>query len=158
MHITTSHEFAADPQTVYRMLNSEEFLTMVAKEVRADQYSIDVGSDLTVLHAEVAAPQQARRFTGERLIINLTSKWVPAGPHAYRGSLDVDVDRMPASLSGTGDLHAGGKGTVVDYEADFAINIPLLGKKLEQVAAPYVRSVIDVQQKVGNAYLASRLA
>jgi len=59
-------------------------------------------------------------------------------------------------MTGTAILRAGGKGTTVAYEADLNVNIPFVGKKLEQSAAPAVLSGIALQQRVGDQWLAER--
>jgi hypothetical protein len=44
---------------------------------------------------------------------------------------------------------------VLELTGDLKVSIPLLGKKLEQSAAPAVLAGFDVQQKVGSDWLAT---
>jgi len=56
-------------------------------------------------------------------------------------------------MLGTARLTAGGSGTRVDYSGDLSVNIPFIGKKLEQSAAPAVLDGIGLQQRVGTDWL-----
>jgi hypothetical protein len=58
-------------------------------------------------------------------------------------------------MKGKLELGPGGPGTVLELTGDLKVSIPLLGKKLEQSAAPAVLAGFDVQQKVGSEWLAT---
>ena len=91
--------------------------------------------------------------------IDLTIVWQPPSHNGNReGRIQVAIEGMPASMGGTGEMVHVGTITEVDFNAEFSINLPLIGRGLEVAAAPYVRRVIDTQQAVGNDYLAGRLA
>ena len=105
--------------------------------------------------AEVPAPDKAKPFTGPVLKIDLTIVWQPPSLNGNReGRIQVAIEGMPASMGGTGEMVHVGTITEVDFNAEFSINLPLIGRGLEVAAAPYVRRVIDTQQAVGNDYLA----
>ncbi len=90
--------------------------------------------------------------------IDLTISWNPlADDGTSNGRITVVTPGMPASMGGTAHLVSESGLSIVDYLADFVITVPLLGRTLEQAAAPYVRRVIDIQQSVGNDYLAGRI-
>ena len=57
--------------------------------------------------------------------------------------------------SGKLQLSAGGRGTVVDITGELKVAIPLLGKKLEESAAPAVTEGYQKQQEVGDRWLAT---
>jgi len=51
-------------------------------------------------------------------------------------------------------LTPGGKGSVVDLNGELKVNIPFVGKKMEQGAAPAVLAGFRTQQQVGDRWLA----
>ncbi|MDN6624154.1 MAG: DUF2505 domain-containing protein [Acidipropionibacterium jensenii] len=56
------------------------------------------------------------------------------------------------------DLAVGGPGSVITYTGEFTVSIPLVGRKLESTAGPYITRAFDVQQEAGNDYLSARSA
>ena len=101
------------------------------------------------------APESAARFTGPSLTILEETTW---GEAAADGSRDADlvltVERQPVALRGRLRLAPGGRGTTVRLTGELKVAIPLLGKKLEQAAAPAVLAGFRTQQKVGDRWLA----
>ena len=57
-------------------------------------------------------------------------------------------------MKGAIELAAGGAGTVAELTGDLKVAIPILGKKIEQSAAPAILAGFRTQQKVGDAWLA----
>ena len=159
MQISTRHTYHADPQSVVEMMANEVWLAAVARAAGAVRWQ--VSADIAGSHvlAEVPAPDKAKPFTGPVLKIDLTIVWQPPSHNGNReGRIQVAIEGMPASMGGTGEMVHVGTITEVDFNAEFSINLPLIGRGLEVAAAPYVRRVIDTQQAVGNDYLAGRLA
>lgn len=155
MHITSRHEFAADPATVHAMMTSEDFLQGLATKLGAERSNVESTPERTNLHAEVSAPSQVQKFTGSTLAMDLRNTWHKQSDDSYAGDMVIEIAKMPAKAGGNVTIKPGGKGSIVDYRADFSINIPLVGKRLEATAAPYVQKALDLQQQVGNEYLAS---
>jgi len=155
MQISEHHEYAADPQTVYAMLTNEDFQRAVVATLDATSSRVSCRGGHSSVQVELAAPVIVRKFVGDTLNIDQSLDWAQPGTDgSTTASIEVMVVGMPAQVSGTVSLAAGGKGTTVDYEGDFVIGVPLVGKKLESVALPYVRDVINSQQAVGNQWLA----
>lgn len=162
MQISTRHEYAADPASVVAMMADEVWLAEVARRAGADSWEVSSADGRSQVQARVSAPERVKRFTGPDLRLNLTISWRPPRTDgSYAGGIEVAIDGLPAKMSGTGEAAPavvnGQPGTAVDYQADFSINIPIVGRGLEQAAEPYVRRVIDTQQDVGRDYLAGRL-
>ena len=68
--------------------------------------------------------------------------------------LVLTVDKQPVSLKGKLRLAPGGRGTTVRLVGELKVNVPLLGRKLEQGAAPAVLAGFRTQQAAGDAWLA----
>nr|WP_076388415.1 DUF2505 domain-containing protein [Vaginimicrobium propionicum] len=154
MHISTRQEYAGDPKTVFDMLTNRNFLTEVAKRVGAEEYSVEAGDNETKLHAEIPSPSQVRSFVGDTLNLRFFARWTELNDGKATAALKATVDKMPASYSGEITLYGEEDKTVLNYEADFDIHIPLIGSRLEKAAAPNAVKVLDVFQQVGDEWLA----
>ncbi len=158
MQISAHHSYAATPGQVLAMMADERWLLEVARRAGATDCSAQVDETGSRVWASMPAPVRAERFTGPNMRVGLTIVWSPlTSEGTSTGHLDVDTPGMPATMSGTGRLMPDNSRSIVEYIAEFTVNVPLLGKTLEQAAAPYVRRVIDIQQVVGNDYFAGKL-
>ena len=157
MQITSRLEFAADPKTVHLMMTDRGWLTELVGRSEATSHSIDIAGPTTRVEMALPAPQEIARFVGSALNVRQTVTWGdPAQDGSREGSLVVEVPGMPVTMNGSARMYPGGRGTVVDYSGDLKVNIPLMGKKIEQQAAPHVKDAIDTQQAVGDDWLAAR--
>lgn len=154
MHISTRQEYAGAPETVFSMLTNEAFLSEVAKRTGATEYSVEADSNKTKLRAGIPSPSQVRKFVGEVLTIELSAEWTELVAGRAQATLKGEVERMPASYDGHVSLYSQGDKTIVNYEADFDIHIPLIGSRLEKAAAPNAQRVVELFQEVGNEWLA----
>jgi hypothetical protein len=60
---------------------------------------------------------------------------------------------QPVTFKGGIRLSPGGRGSVVDVRGDLKVAIPMLGRKLEEAAAPAVMAAYRTQQEVGDRWL-----
>jgi hypothetical protein len=67
----------------------------------------------------------------------------------------VNVEGMPADVVGTVTLAPGGRGSVLSYTGELTVRVPVLGPGLAKQAAPALLEALDVQQRVGDEWLAS---
>ncbi|MDN5725113.1 MAG: DUF2505 domain-containing protein [Propionibacteriales bacterium] len=156
MDISSRAEFAADPSTVHAMVTTKEYLDQVCRASGAQEYSTEVTGAVTKSSRTLPAPDNAKRFTGPTLTVVEQISWGEAGNDGARvGQLVLTVPGQPAGMKGTVTLAPGGRGTVVTLAGDLKVNIPLLGKKLEQAASPAILEGFGVQQRVGDEWLAS---
>jgi hypothetical protein len=63
---------------------------------------------------------------------------------------------QPVSFWGKVEVSPGGRGSVVDVTGELKVAIPLLGRRLEEAAAPAVMAGYRTQQEVGDRWLARR--
>ena len=158
MQISARHNYAATPDQILQMMADQIWLTEVARRAGAQEWATSVDEAGSHVLAALPAPSRAQPFTGPMMKIDLTIRWNPVTAGTSDGRITVVKPGMPAAMSGTAHLTTDGTLSVVDYLAEFTITIPLLGKTLEQAAAPYVRRVVDIQQSVGNDYFAGLIA
>lgn len=155
MEITTHVEFAADPATTHAMLTDPAFLEQVAEESEGTNIEVHVDGDTTTSSRDLPAPDVAQKFTGSTLRVVETVAWGPAAADGSRtGDLTVKVKGQPATMTGTVTLKAGGPGSVGDVNGDLKVNVPLMGKKIEKMAAPLIVEGIKMWEVVGNKRLA----
>lgn len=157
MEIRSQSQFAATPQQVFAMLTDEAYLTEVCRASQATSHQVAVEGTTTRTRRELAAPAAAAKFTGPTLTVSEEIAWGPEQADGSRiGELALTVAGQPVTMKGQVHLSPAGEGTVVDVVGDLKVNVPLVGRKLEQSAAPAIAEGIEVQQHVGNRWLAER--
>jgi uncharacterized protein YndB with AHSA1/START domain len=155
MDITTRLDFAADPAIVFTMLTDQRYLEEVCVASESISYAVSVAGSSTHTSRTLPAPDSVARFTGNQLTVVEDVTWGDASDGgARRGDMTMTIVGQPVKLAGTLQLSPGGRGTVVELQGELKVAIPLLGKKLEQSAAPAVLAGFETQQKVGDAWLA----
>jgi hypothetical protein len=155
MDISTRLDFAADPAAVFTMLTDQKYLDEVCVASEAISYAASVTDSSTRTSRTLRAPDSVARFTGDQLTVIEDVAWRDAsGDGARTGDLTMTILGQPVKLAGTLQLAPGGRGTVVELKGELKVAIPLLGRKLEQSAAPAVLAGFETQQKVGDTWLA----
>ncbi|GAB3759547.1 DUF2505 domain-containing protein [Microlunatus parietis] len=156
MEISARVEFTADPDRVFTMVTDQRYLERVCQASHAEEYSASVDGMTTNTSRTLPAPEIAARFTGPTLTVKEQIEWGEAGPDGSRtAKVTLTVPGQPVEMNGRLALTAGGPGTVIELTGELKVSIPLLGRKLEQAAAPAVLAGFDVQQKVGTDWLAA---
>lgn len=157
MQLQARNDFAADPDTTHTMLTDPQFLAEVCIASGDVAHRVDAVAGRSAVERQMPTPSAVRSFLGETLTLVQDVTWhAPAADGSRTGTLVLTVAGMPARAEAAIDLAPGGRGTVVDFAGEFTINVPLLGRKLEQQAAPALLAGFDVQQRVGDAWLAAR--
>ena len=147
MDISTDLDFAAAPADVHAMMLDRGYQEQVCAASEASPWQVEITPPRTWTSRTLQAPASAARFTGPELTILEETTW---GEAAADGSRDADlvltVDKQPVSLKGRLRLAPGGRGTTVRLVGELKVNVPLLGRKLEQGAAPAVLAGFRTQQ------------
>lgn len=156
MHISTSHEFTATPTQVAEMMTDLDFLAGVAERSGAREHTAGRDGDVTTLSLTLDAPSAISGLVGESLRLVQSTTWLPASGEERRNRVEVTVAGLPVTMTADGVLTASGTGTVLTYDGDLNVRIPLIGRKIEQEAAPFLLHALDVQAEVGNAWLTER--
>lgn len=155
MDISTDLDFAADPATVYAMMVDRGYQEQVCVDSESLRSAVEVDAPRTWTSRTLPAPDAAARFTGPELTILEETVWGEAGADGSRDAdLVLTVDKQPVSLRGKLRLRPGGRGTTVNLTGELKVNVPLLGRKLEQGAAPAVLAGFRTQQRAGDRWLA----
>ena len=150
MYLSASHVYSAPADVVFGMLNDPEFRRYSAGFMGADEVEV-IGERLV---AVLEAPRDLRGLTGSSLTLEQVVSWHQAGPGGVRtGDLQVTLVGVPMSLSALVRLVPETDGTLVDYSGDLTIKIPIMGRFLEQQAAPFIVEALDAQHQAGIYWL-----
>lgn len=155
MRITASYDYNADPDTVFEMMTQPEWLEQVAQSAGATWHDITVTNSGTHLAAKLPAPEIVKQFIDKQLEIQFDQTWESSTiDGTYCGKTTIKTVGLPASMVGTATLRASATGTILDYDGEFRVQLPLIGAKIESFAAPQLLKVLDLQHQVGRDWLA----
>jgi Protein of unknown function (DUF2505) len=156
MDLSSHLDFAAEPASVYAMMTNQKYLDEVCVASGSLSYHVLVDGSTTRTSRTLPAPDTAIRFTGRQLTVNEEVLWGDPAPNGSRtGTVTMTVLGQPVTFRGKLELSAGGRGSVVDITGELKVAIPLLGRKLEESAAPAVTEGYRTQQEVGDRWLAT---
>ena len=154
MDISSRLEFAAPPAEVYAMLTDQAYLEQVCVASHSLSYEASVDGNRTHTSRTLSAPESTARFTGATLTVNDDTTWGPAQPDGSRtADVRLTVQGQPVTLKAEMRLTPGGRGSEILLAGELKVAIPLIGKKIEQSAAPAVLAGFRTQQQVGDAWL-----
>jgi hypothetical protein len=156
MQLTAQQDFAASPSQVVAMLTDSAFLEKVCVASEAQKYAVTVDGMHTTVSRTLPSPSAVAKFTGSTITIVEDLVWsYEAADGSRKATFTLAVPGLPVEMNGTARMYAGGRGTKVDYSGDLTVNLPFVGKKLEQSAAPAVLDGIGLQQRVGDDWLSA---
>ncbi|MDR1237723.1 MAG: DUF2505 domain-containing protein [Propionibacteriaceae bacterium] len=154
MEFSACNSFACTVPEAFAMLTDTEFLRRVAAASNPISHSVVVDGNHTKTERTLASVPPASAFTGPEVSLIEQVAWdEPSGPQRT-GLASVELAGLPLSLEGTVCLRPEEQGCVLEYTGELTVAIPVLGKKLETVAAPLLLRGIDFQQQVADAWLA----
>jgi hypothetical protein len=155
MEISSHLDFAAPPADVYAMMTDQRYLEEVCVASDSISYNVSVAGSTTQTSRTLPAPESAARFTGPQLTVNDEVVWGEVSSDGSRsGTVTMTVLGQPVNFKGGIRISPGGRGSEVDVRGDLKVAIPLLGRKLEESAAPAVMAGYRTQQEVGDKWLA----
>jgi hypothetical protein len=93
-----------------------------------------------------ALPPAARGFLPAGLEIRQAVAWEAPGPDGSRdGTVAGEVPGAPVQLTGTVRLFATGEGSGLDFKGEVKAMVPLVGRTIEEAAAPAVIAALKAQ-------------
>lgn len=166
MDVQRESTYPADAYATFGMLTDEAFLERraVATQAIRHQVSVTNAPDGTVTartHRTLPAamiPDAMRKLVGDTVEVDEVIEWGPAEPDGTRtGELRLDVAKAPVRGRGTIRLDGQGDGTTRQtVTLDIKASVPMLGRKIEEAAAPAVLAALEVEEELGGRWLAQR--
>lgn len=157
MEIHATNDFAAPVDTVFAMLTDRVFLRAVCLATDPIEHSVTVDGLRTATRRLMPTPSVVARLAGPTMAVIDEIAWEPDGVDGgRRGAAHITVEGMPAELLGAVTLVPGGRGSVLTYDGELTVNIPFLGPSLAKQAAPALLEALEIQQRVGDEFLAQQ--
>lgn len=164
MTTTNTHTVNFDHpiEKVYEALTDAGFWEKVANRFSAadgkvEKFETTDAGTTVVIRQTVSAdkiPAQAQKFVKSGVGMTRTFVISSLNDDGATSTVTTEASGVPASFSASQKLTAQGEGSVLTTNSEFAINVPLLGGKLEEKAAPYLERVLNAETAVLADYVA----
>ncbi len=155
MHLTSRHELPADPDTAFLMLTDPAFLEQAASASGGTDVRVVTSAARTAVQTSIPSPVPARAFLGPRLALTQAVAWDARNPDGGRtGQVSIDILDVPASAAGTVTLAPAASGSVLIWDGELTVSVPLLGATIERQAAPMIVEMLDGLGDQARAWLA----
>lgn len=164
MRITETVTHAADPQRTFEMLTDHDYQVARCERTGATDSTVTVDREpdgtvtvTTQRHLPSdGVPEMARALVGPTLLLVETVRWGAADADGEReGAMSLDLPGVPVSFTGGVHLrrgqHPGITAHVVD--GDLEARIPLLGRRIEELVAGQIGTMVQVEQQVAEDWL-----
>ncbi len=161
MRITKTFEYAASPQEAFAMMADPAFQAAKCEATHPLEHSESVtpkGDQTEIVTRRVVPtddfPDFAKSMIGARIAVTETIIWSRASVDGSRtGTIALAIGDAPIRMTGTVRLGPSGTGTRVEVDGELKANVPLVGGRIEKVAAPSVIDSIDREHETGIAWL-----
>lgn len=162
MRVTETLHLPLTPARVAEMYTDPAYTPLRARSLSAQDVTSTVEGTTdgrfsvtsTLILPTEGVPDMIRRVVGSSVTVQEVQSWQePEADGSRRGTIRLDVQGTPASM--TGDLRLAADGdsaSTVTIDGELTARVPLLGRRLEQAAVPYVTSVLAREQSSAAAY------
>ncbi|HVU60039.1 MAG TPA: DUF2505 domain-containing protein [Mycobacteriales bacterium] len=167
MKLRLEHHYDADVETVYALISDPGFIerkyvALGGRDVAVDRSDDDAGGCEVVTRrtVDIELPGFAKKVLTPSQTAVQTETWAAADSSGVRECrYRVEVQGVPSRVEGTHSLRpAPGGGTDHTIDIDAKVSIPLLGGRLEKLAADHGRDDIDAQFSYTDRELATPAA
>lgn len=164
MKIDRSWTLPADTATVFTMLSDPAYQQRKTDATSTDGGAVDVEStgDGATVRIERklptdSFPENIRAMVGQTITVVETQQWGAAGADGGRtADLKVIVRGTPASLTGTVTLSAvSADESRIAMSGDLKGGIPIIGRKIEQAAAPSFEQALTHEEEISREWIAA---
>lgn len=153
MKLRIEHDYAADVETVYALISNPDYIerkyvALGGRDVAADRSEGDDGGCEVVTKRTVSVelPGFAKKVLTASQTTVQTEVWSGAGGDKVRRcAYDVEVQGAPGDISGTHTLTPSAPGCHHVIDIEIKVSVPLLGGRLEKLAAETGRGDIERQ-------------
>jgi hypothetical protein len=150
------HDYAADVETAYALISDpayieRKYVALGGRDVAADRSETDGGGCEVVTKRTVSVelPGFAKKVLTPSQTTVQTEVWsVASGEGVRRCTYDVDVQGAPGNISGTHTLTPSATGSHHVIDIEIKVSVPLIGGRLEKLAAETGR--VDIEQQFAH--------
>jgi hypothetical protein len=154
MNIESRADYPAAPSAVFALLTNKDFLGQVCERTHAQEHRVTVDGNTVHMSRTLPAPDQARPFTGPTLTVVEEISWGEAEAAGSRtATISMTVPGQPVTFRGSYRLSGDDASTVLTLSGEIKVNVPLLGKKMEQASEPAVLQGFRAQQELAPSWL-----
>jgi hypothetical protein len=162
--IRRSDRYHVSPQMMFDVISRKDYQERKCADSGALAYRVEVRErgDERVIVAERTLPTAGfpaliDRFLSGRVTSTETITWAGAGADGGRSArVSVNFAAAPARMTGTVLLSPAGTGCTIDLDLELRVPVPLLGARIENLAAPLVHQLVEAERSTVRAWLASR--
>lgn len=152
MEVRDLHRYDQDVETVFALFTDAEKMKAKQEATGARNVTISVSGEgdrrEVRIEREVPAdvPRVLKKFLGAWNKVVQVERWRKEG-ESWRGQFTIDVSNAPLKISCTTLLRAEGEGSVADIVVRIDSGIPIVGKKLEAIAAESTRHSMKAEYR-----------
>ncbi len=156
--ISIEDRFSCSPQKLYDLLSDDKFddELMQALKMQKSKQSEEKTSDGILYKIRLTSPEDipaiARKFTGEHLSYVETRNWL----HSKLSNtwlIQPEVKGTTVEAKGTTTIVASGDGCVRKTEGTISVNLPLIGKKIEEMVLKTITDNFNKNAEFCRNYL-----
>ncbi len=158
--IDHTQTYTAEPAEVQRMLLDPDFAVakcLASGSIEATSELVTEDGQTTLIIRRVLPaklPSFAKALVGETLNLIETQQWHEPRGDARTASFLVDFGNNPISFHGDIAVGPHTEGTHVRTKGTIKCTVPLMGGRIESVAAEWIGKYLAKEQQVGTARLA----
>ena len=153
MKVTRNATYALSPELVMAILADEDFQDEKCRATYALSWdsSVETGRNRTVIQTKRVMPTEhlpaaAKGFVGESFSIHETQTWTgPNEQGLYLADFHVHVQGAPIAVTGSRRIEPKGTGAHDHVTLKITASIPIIGRKIEESAAPAVAAGVEIE-------------
>jgi hypothetical protein len=141
---------------VYAMLGDPAYRKAVGDYQRVTDFSCEIEPSgigtrvrLEEAHGTDRIPGFAQKLVGQEIRFVQEETW--SSPST--GDIHVTIPGKPGDITGTTSLTQSGDDVIERIDLEVLVSIPLVGGKVEDLIADFVRRAFDAENKVGVKWL-----
>lgn len=157
MNVTKSAAYVLGPDGILEIISEQDFQEEKCRATFAVEYqaSVETRGGRIVVTTERSMPMEhipdiAKGFLGNKFVIHETQEW--SGPNAaglYTADLQIHVQGAPITGTGRRLLTPDDEGGSQDQiQLVIKASIPLIGRKIEEAAAPPVGAAAEIETEL----------
>lgn len=163
MDLRREYTFDAPPAEVFAMFSDQAYVERRLSATGSLRSEVQLRPEDGGIRIEThralppRVPDAVRRFVGDTVELDEVQQWGSAGSDGSRtGTIAVSISGAPVRLTATTELHPVETGTRYTVTGTIKSSVPLLGRKIEDAAAPAVTAALDKEAQVGREWLAGQ--